>query len=107
MFKLHNGEILRFKNQKNLNPGDRCTLTIRPEKIKLYRTPLSPLSIPGTIKFITYAGDISSFRIDCMQLEVRVQQQNLQNSARFQIGDKVYLDWDFESNLILDYKGDA
>lgn len=104
-FKLNNGEVLRFKSKKDLRPGDKCTLTIRPEKINLYPKPLSFLSIPGKVKFITYAGDISSYRIDSMGLEIKVQQQNLPNMARFEIGDTVYLNWSPESNLVLDYKG--
>lgn len=106
ILKLQNGKALGFQSQKNLNPGDHCTLTIRPEKINLYQAPASPFSIQGTVKFITYAGDISSYRIESMGLEIKVQQQNLQNAPRFQIGDQVYLEWSPESNLVLDCKGD-
>jgi len=106
VFKLNSGDMLNFKSDKHLYPGDKCTITVRPEKINLHKTPPSSFSIPGTIKFITYAGDISSYRIDSLGMEVRVQEQNSQNTARFNVGDKVYLDWNQENNLILDRKGD-
>ena len=107
ILKLENGVIMKFQSTKEITPGNHCTLTVRPEKINLTKVPTSPFCIKGTVKFVTYAGDISNYRIESNAQEIRVQQQNLQDALRFQIGDEVYMDWPSESNLVLDYEGDC
>ncbi|NPV42598.1 MAG: ABC transporter ATP-binding protein [Firmicutes bacterium] len=105
--KLQNGEILQFMTGRSLKIGEKCTLAVRPEKVNLDKEKPSDLSIKGIVKFITYAGDISIYRIESLGQEIKVKQQNLRRTARFSIGDEVYMSWSPENNLILDCKGDV
>lgn len=103
--KLDNCKVMCFRSKKDLKLGDRCILIIRPEKINLHQKPMSSLSISGKIEFITYAGNISIYRIKALGCEIKVQQQNLPNIPSFKIGDTVYIDWSPESNLVLECNG--
>ncbi|HWR42329.1 ABC transporter ATP-binding protein [Sporomusa sp.] len=84
-------------------PGQECILAVRPERIRLETTrPEGKPFLWGRVKFITYAGNISNFRVEVMGEEVIVQLQNSFSGERFNTGDEVYLTWDQAGSVLLD-----
>lgn len=99
--QLDNQETVAFRADRELALGYRCILSVRPEKINLHQSPWAGPAVKGRIKFITYGGNISTYRIEVLGQEVKVQQQNMLRNDKFNNGDEVYLSWDPESSLIL------
>ncbi|WP_019120970.1 ABC transporter ATP-binding protein [Brevibacillus massiliensis] len=99
---LDNGHTLSFRCERELNNNQRYTLAIRPEKIQISKEPVSPLHIKGTITFITYVGNLSTFRIDALGQEVKVQIQNSDKNLPFALGEEVYLTWNPQNLMVLD-----
>ncbi len=94
-------EFFCFSSKHRISSNSQHTITVRPEKIQL-NAQTSPTSIPGTVEFITYAGNQSIYRIDTVFGQVKVQQQNnLFSSSSFSIGDRVFLSWPAEHTLVL------
>ena len=90
-----------FSSKKHIEPHSMHTIAVRPEKIQLQRQK-SPTSIPGTVEFITYAGNQSIYRIHTDFGQVKVQQQNnLFSASSFNFGETVFLSWPAEHTLIL------
>jgi ABC-type Fe3+/spermidine/putrescine transport system ATPase subunit len=90
-----------FAAETEISQGSSHTITVRPEKIQI-STERQKLGIPGRVKFITYAGDQSIYRIEAVGLEVKVQQQNnLFSGRRPSVGDEVFLSWPAEHSLVL------
>jgi spermidine/putrescine ABC transporter ATP-binding subunit len=102
IYELDMGEYtFSFAAEMEISQGSSHTITVRPEKIQI-STERQKLGIPGRVKFITYAGDQSIYRIEAVGLEVKVQQQNnLFSGRRPSVGDEVFLSWPAEHSLVL------
>jgi spermidine/putrescine transport system ATP-binding protein len=101
-FVLPNGESFLFESEGEVLIGRDCLLTVRPEKLRLSRPGLSPTGIPGVVRVVTYAGNLTLFRVDTAGLTVEVQMQNDSGHQTFQAGEVVSLSWDKASTLLLD-----
>lgn len=99
--RLENNETFLFPADKTIDVGQKCILSVRPEKINLHEQQPTGPNIKGKIKFITYAGNISIYRIETMGREIKVQQQNTASGDKFRNGDEVYLSWGGSNSLIL------
>lgn len=98
--KMDGDQTMQFETaQKNLQLGESCTVTVRPEKIRL-SPDATEKGLKGTVKFITYAGNTTIYRIDVGGHEFIVQQQNMSGTASFRTGDHVYLHWDKIHTLV-------
>lgn len=83
--------------------GETAVYAIRPEKIKLYADKKSDEeSISGIVQFVTYAGNISSYTIDCNGLQLVVEAQNAEGESRFKEGDQVFANWDPQVCLLME-----
>ncbi|QDR81155.1 ABC transporter ATP-binding protein [Sporomusa termitida] len=103
--ELGNGEQIRLPAgaAAGRQPGAACILAVRPERISLAaERPAGKDCLCGRVKFITYAGNISNFRVEVMGSEVIVQLQNSFSGERFKTGDEVYLTWDPAGSVLLD-----
>ncbi|HWR07733.1 ABC transporter ATP-binding protein [Sporomusa sp.] len=103
--ELKNGDHIQIAAAAGAarRPGQACILAVRPERIRLEaERPEGKPGLCGRIKFITYAGNISNFRVEVMGAEVIVQLQNSFSGERFNTGDKVYLTWDQAGSVLLD-----
>ena len=101
-FTLANGDSFQFEVNGSVPTGRDCTLTVRPEKLRLSKERVSPTGLQGTVRFVTYAGNQTLFRVEAGGQTVEVQMQNAAGHQTFQAGDFVYLTWDKASTLILD-----
>jgi|LSQX01.2.fsa_nt_gb spermidine/putrescine ABC transporter ATP-binding subunit len=83
--------------------GETAVYGIRPEKIKLYadKKPGAE-SISGIVQFVTYAGNISSYTINCNGLKLIVEAQNAVDESRFKEGDKVFPYWEPQFCLLME-----
>lgn len=100
--QMENGDRIHIEAEEKLNLNQNCVLSIRPEKISIEKEkPSNKTSLKGVIKFITYAGNLSIYRVQVMGEEVIVQQQNFFGEEKVKNGDNVYLTWDKASSIIL------
>lgn len=83
---------------------DGSTYAVRPEKIYLRIDESSNSRQEGTITFITYSGNITSYTIDCMGETILCEKQNVQIQENLNKGQKVFLCWDKESEIDLEDK---
>ena len=75
---------------------------VRPEKIKLgAEAPDTPF-IEGTIEFITYAGNITTYTLDCDGKRLLAEEQNVSGAAKFKTGARVYAGWESENFLLME-----
>jgi spermidine/putrescine transport system ATP-binding protein len=90
--------------------GDRVTIAIRPERLRLERADSSAstdgaTSVRGRISQGTYLGDQTEYRISTDQAgELVVRRQNTDGVATIEglgPGDAVVVRWDDEANLVL------
>jgi ABC-type Fe3+/spermidine/putrescine transport system ATPase subunit len=101
-FTLANGSSFLFEAEGKLPTGRECTLTVRPEKIRLSKENSHPIGMNGVIRFVTYAGNQTLFRVETAGQTIEVQMQNDAGHQNFQTGDAVHIAWDKASTLILD-----
>ncbi|MGG4035657.1 ABC transporter ATP-binding protein [Paenibacillus cisolokensis] len=81
--------------------GKPLILSIRPERIRLTQDDSANTGVKGTIKFITYVGSLSTYLVEVMGHELKVQQQNDADARAFRQGDEVCLHWSAENQTIL------
>lgn len=90
--------------------GDRVTIAIRPERLRLERADSSSstdgaTSVRGRISQGTYLGDQTEYRISTEKAgELVVRRQNTDGVATIEglgPGDAVVVRWDDEANLVL------
>ena len=83
--------------------GDHMSIhCVRPEKIKLNSDPPDTPFLEGTIEFITYAGNITTYTLDCTGKRLLVEEQNASGSAKFKLGARVYAGWLRENFLLME-----
>lgn len=100
--KMENGDKINIEAETKLNLDQKYIISIRPEKISIEKEkPDNKTSLKGVIKFITYAGNLSIYRVAVMGEDVIVQLQNFFGEEKFKNGDNVYLTWDKSSSIIL------
>jgi len=102
---LLNGQTLVVESAQNLEMGKKYMVIVRPEKIHLSSSK-GENTQSGTIKFITYAGNMTEFRIDLCGHEFKVQQQNVSSDEDFDLNQKVWLSWDKLDTIVLDENGE-
>jgi spermidine/putrescine transport system ATP-binding protein len=56
----------------------------------------------GIVRFVTYAGNQTLFRVEAAGQTIEVQMQNEAGHQTFQAGENVHIAWDKASTLILD-----
>ncbi|BFM49185.1 polyamine ABC transporter ATP-binding protein [Marinomonas sp. THO17] len=107
--------VIQCKDTQNLiqvNHGISCapnqgvSIAIRPEKIRLSRTPLESTinTAVGMITDMAYMGSQSVYKVRLTSgKEVRITQPNSvrDTSDRLTWDEKVYLDWDADSSVVL------
>lgn len=83
--------------------GQTAVYAIRPEKIKLATEKKQGVkSLSGIVQFVTYAGNISSYAIDCNGLQLIVETQNAEGESRFNEGDRVFPYWEPQFCLLME-----
>lgn len=100
-FQLRDGVELPISMDLGAMEGRSCILSVRPEKIRMGRNPSPRSSIKGIVKFVTYTGNLTTYVIEVLGYEVKIQQQNLIEGAQFKINQEVYIDWDPSNQAIL------
>jgi ABC-type Fe3+/spermidine/putrescine transport system ATPase subunit len=101
-FTLANGHTFLFEANGAMPTGRECTLTVRPEKLRLSRESTAPTGMNGIVRFVTYAGNQTLFRVEAAGQTIEVQMQNEAGHQTFQAGENVHIAWDKASTLILD-----
>lgn len=100
--QMKNGQKIYIETEDKLKLNQNCILSIRPEKISIEKEkPYNKTCLKGVIKFITYAGNLSIYRVEVMGEEVIVQMQNQLGEERFKNGENIYLTWNKACSIIL------
>ncbi|MCR4434806.1 MAG: ABC transporter ATP-binding protein [Clostridiales bacterium] len=100
--KMENGHVLPFESLRDPGVGTDLTVAVRPEKIALSGEEPEGTWIKGTVKFTTYAGDRSLYRLEALGQTIEVERQNSLGISEFKIHDEVYISWDKSNTLLLD-----
>ncbi|MCL1981499.1 MAG: ABC transporter ATP-binding protein [Clostridiales bacterium] len=80
---------------------DGGTFLVRPEKIKIHEHPPSGPHLAGTVEFVTYAGNITTYTFDCGGKQVLAEDQTAA-SAKYKQGMQAFLSWEKEHCLPLE-----
>jgi spermidine/putrescine transport system ATP-binding protein len=81
--------------------GKSVIASIRPERIRLTKADSHDTGVKGTIKFITYVGSLSTYLVDVMGQEMKVQLQNDTGASEYFQGDEVCLNWSADNQMLL------
>ncbi|MCE1253711.1 MAG: ABC transporter ATP-binding protein [Anaerolineae bacterium] len=100
-FELTNGEILIFDYTGPASAGETYTLTVRPEKMRLLPAGERNDGISGIVRVVTYAGNLTLYRVEAAGQTLEVQMQNAGGHASFHAGETAQLAWDRSSCLLL------
>jgi len=92
------GKANFFERDEN---GVKTVHCVRPEKIKIGVEIPEPPYLEGSVAFITYAGNITTYNIDCGGKNLLVEEQNASGQRKFKTGERVYARWDGESFLLM------
>ena len=93
------GKANFFERDEN---GKKTIHCVRPEKITISGSIPSPPYLEGTVSFVTYAGNITTYNIDCDGKNLLAEEQNAPRRARHAAGDKVWVCWEKEHFLLME-----
>ena len=101
-------EVHVFSKKATLSRGEKCFISIRPEKIVVLRKKDHSYenSLNGTIINIVYLGMITHYYVKTEFGEiVKIFRQNKgeEENGKYEIGEKVYICWHTRDTLILKY----
>lgn len=87
-------EKVSTDSMKNFKPGEKVHISIRPENMKLSRTPMEGReSIAVTYDSNIYVGNISKFVVFTDQGKRLTASEFSEDAGTFNKGDKVYINW--------------
>lgn len=87
-------EKVSTDSMKNFKPGEKVHISIRPENMKLSRTPMEGReSIAVTYDSNIYVGNISKFVVFTDQGRRLTASEFSEDAGTFNKGDKVYINW--------------
>ena len=87
--------------------GQRITLAVRPEKIRMSKTPAEgsgdAVSLPGRVQDLAYMGNLSIYRVEVGKAVVQITAPNQRRLDQREItwDDEVHVVWDTASALAL------
>lgn len=105
------GSPIRFYNDRAVKPGERISLSLRPEKISLSRTRPDPLpanrnAVAGTIEDMIYLGSMTRFWVRAGEELLMVETQHgrffLDEARPPQWGDEVWVSWNVNDGYLLE-----
>jgi len=82
--------------------GVKSIHCVRPEKIKLSSESPDTPYLAGIVTVVTYAGNITTYTLDCDGKSLLVEEQNSLISTKYQPGAKVYAGWEKENFLLME-----
>ena len=95
-----NSFVASFLGKANIISRDKgnkkAVYSIRPEKVKMYTEAPPGVHTSGIIEFITYAGNITTYTIDCGGKKFFAEEQNTSRNIKFKTGMNVFIGWDEE-----------
>lgn len=87
-------EKVSTDSMKNFKPGEKVHISIRPENMKLSRTPMEGReNIAVTYDSNIYVGNISKFVVFTDQGKRLTASEFSEDAGTFNKGDKVYINW--------------
>jgi putative spermidine/putrescine transport system ATP-binding protein len=102
VIRLPDGSVVRF--QPRLDPVDRVTLLVRPEKISMRRPGPAPSSgnvLAGRILESVFLGETHNYRVAAGGQEVIVRSQNQAGESIGRPGEDVVLAWAVADTVVL------
>ena len=87
--------------ERDLN-GRRTVHCVRPEKIRITEEPPDSRHLAGTIELVTYAGNLTTYTLDCDGKMLLAEVQNASPSLRRKAGAQVFAGWAEEDFLLLE-----
>lgn len=92
--------VASFLGKANFIEKDGQTIGIRPEKISFCPVDSLNTKLVGKIMFVTYAGNISTYTLNCDGQEILVEISGVEGSD-LQAGDMIGLTWDEDAGFPL------
>lgn len=105
------GGPIRIYNDRDLKPGERVSLSLRPEKISLSHTRPDPLpgnrnAVKGTIEDMIYLGSMTRFWVRAGEELLMIESQHgrffLDDTKPLQWGDEVWVSWNANDGYLLE-----
>ena len=96
--------LLRAAADRGVGMGQKVTVAIRPEKIRLHPEPPDERAVPGVVKEVIYTGTDTRYVVQLTgQSQVVARQQNTgpEGGRRFPVGARVYVHWRPEAARLL------
>lgn len=81
--------------------SDGTEFAVRPEKVRIGIRPAGEIRKEGVIAYITYSGNVTSYRIQCKDGIVICEKQNTHIEEQLSLGQNVFLFWDKSSEIIM------
>lgn len=95
-------EKVSTDSMKDFKPGEKVHISIRPENMKLSRTPMEGReSIAVTYDSNIYVGNISKFVVFTDQGRRLTASEFSEDAGTFNKGDKVYINWILERAVMI------
>lgn len=100
MVRLDGGEVVRAITSQAA--GTNVTLTLRPERVHLYRNreecPAGRNAIDGTVTRRIFQGETMFYEVEVGESgSIEVHVENLPGMARWDVGDNVVVDFHHEA----------
>lgn len=82
--------------------GRSALYGIRPEKVFLNVQREADTVLEGRVDFVSYAGNSTTYTVDCQGLKLIVERQNTRDEKRLKEGDQVFLSWEADHCLLME-----
>lgn len=92
---------LRMAAEKPAAIGTGALYAVRPEKMRIFQDETEGF-LQGTVKFITYAGNLSTYTVDWNGQLLMVEEQNTAGNTPVQPGQVVWLGWEASACHLLE-----
>jgi spermidine/putrescine ABC transporter ATP-binding subunit len=93
---------LKVRTDHPVQPGDRCTVAIRPEDIELAPVRSGPADLVGRVRSIAFAGNTTLYVVEALGREIRVRRPSTATSNNgVSVDDEVALVWAPNAALVL------
>lgn len=102
-----NGEELSIKTNLGLirsyapgvTKGDKISVSIRPEQLKLSTSPVEGFDLKGTVKDFIYVGSVIKTNIDVKGAEIK--HARVASETSHKEGEEVYIYWDPKKSVVI------
>lgn len=94
--------VAGFLGKANFFEQGKKLFAVRPEKVWVSKENQTGSKKQGTVEFITYSGNMTSYTIKVEDKTVVVEEQNSSERSAISKGQQVFIGWDEEAEILLE-----